>query len=172
MSRWQVAFLRCALFWLLANGAVGIAVALKPAWTGMFAATHAHLGTVGFFLSMVMGVAYWMLPRPGGVRQPRLEAITFTFLQSGMVTRVVAEPWWRATGSDLAHTLFGLSGALVFGAMVTFALAMRTRIVTLESLRAAARPRGSRSRPPEHTRGGDGLAAASAAGSEPDRGGA
>lgn len=153
MSRWQVWFLRCALFWLLANGALGITVAIKPAWTGMFATTHAHLGTIGFFLSMVMGVAYWMLPRPGGIRQPRLEAITFLFLQAGMITRVIGEPWWRATGSEFAHVLFSVSGALVFGAMITFALAMRKRIVTLETLRAAANPRGSRTRPPEHTRG-------------------
>jgi len=151
MSRWQVAFLRCALFWLLANGALGIVVAMRPSLTGLFATTHAHLGTIGFFLSMVMGVAYWMLPRPGGIRQPRMEAITFLFLQAGMLARVIGEPWWRASGSGFAHALFSFSGALVFGAMITFALAMRTRIVSLDTLRAAANPRGSRKRPPEHS---------------------
>lgn len=155
MSRWQVWFLRCALVWLLANGALGILVAIKPGLTGVVAPTHAHLGMIGFFLSMVMGVAYWMLPRPGGVRQPRLEAITFALLQSGMVTRVVGEPWWRATGSELAHALFSVSGALVFGAVITFALAMRTRIVTLDTLRAAAKPRGTRTRPQSHHRDPD-----------------
>ena len=151
MSRWQVAFLRCALVWLLANGALGIVVAIRPGLTGLLAPTHAHLGTIGFFLSMVMGVAFWMLPRPGGLRQPRLEAITFVLLQAGMVTRVVGEPWWRAGGSDLAHALFSASGGLVFGAVVTFALAMRQRIVTLDTLRSAAKPRGARTRPPRHT---------------------
>ena len=52
MSRWQVAFLRCALVWLLANGALGIVVALRPGLTGVLAPTHAHLGMIGFFLSM------------------------------------------------------------------------------------------------------------------------
>lgn len=150
MSRWQVAFLRCALLWLLANGALGIVVAIRPGLTGLLAPTHAHLGTIGFFLSMVMGVAYWMLPRPGGVRQPRLEAMTFLLLQAGMITRVVGEPWWRASGSEFAHVLFSVSGGLVFGAVVTFAVAMRRRIVTLDTLRAAARPRGTRTRPPDH----------------------
>lgn len=150
MSRWQVGFLRCALLWLLANGAFGILVALRPGLTGILAPTHAHLGMIGFFLSMVMGVAYWMLPRPGGLRQPRLEAVTFLLLQAGMITRVVGEPWWRATGSTFAHGLFSVSGGLVFGAVIAFVLAMRTRIVTLDSLRAAARPRGTRARPEEH----------------------
>jgi hypothetical protein len=139
--------------WLLANGALGILVALRPGLGGILAPTHAHLGMIGFFLSMVMGVAFWMLPRPGGLRQPRLEAITFLLLQAGMITRVVGEPWWRATGSVFAHGLFSVSGGLVFGAVVTFALAMRTRIVTLDTLRAAARPRGSRPRPHEHQTG-------------------
>src|SRR5690606_20797470 len=99
---------------------------------------------------MVMGVAYWMLPRPGGIRQPRLEALTFLLLQAGMLTRVIGEPWWRATGSELAHALFSVSGGLVFGAVVAFAVAMRERVVSLETLRAAARPRGSRPRPAQH----------------------
>jgi len=150
VSRWQVAFLRCALLWLLANGALGIVVAIRPGLTGLLAPTHAHLGTIGFFLSMVMGVAYWMLPRPGGLRQPRLEALTFLLLQAGMITRVVGEPWWRASGAEFAHVLFGLSGALVYGAIITFAVAMRQRIVTLDTLRAAAKPRGTRNRPPAH----------------------
>jgi len=140
------------LLWLLANGALGILVAIRPGLTGLMAPTHAHLGTIGFFLSMVMGVAFWMLPRPGGLRQPRLEAITFLLLQAGMITRVIGEPWWRATGSASAHALFSVSGGLVLGAVITFALAMRKRIVTLDTLRAAAQPRGTRTRPQEHQR--------------------
>lgn len=141
LSRWQVAFLRCALFWLIANGLAGLGMALKPSLTGVLSPTHAHLGTIGFFLSMVMGVAFWMLPRPGGIKQTRLEMLTFLSLQAGMVTRVVGEPWWRATGAALPYGLFAASGGLVFLAVLTFAFAMRKRIVTVEVIRARARPR-------------------------------
>jgi len=116
-------------------------MALWPAYVAVLQPTHAHLGTVGFFLSMVMGVAYWMLPRPGGIKQTRLEMITFLFLQAGMLTRVVGEPWWRATGSALPHALFMASGGLVFAAVLSFAFAMRKRIVSVEVIRAMARPR-------------------------------
>lgn len=122
-------------------GLVGASMAVWPQMAGALAPTHGHLGTVGFFLSMVMGVAYWMLPRPGGIRQTRLEAVTFLFLQTSMVVRVVGEPWWRLTGDALPHALFSASGGLTFGAIVTFAIAMSRRVVTVDAIRAAARPR-------------------------------
>ncbi len=141
LSRWQVAFLRCALAWLVLAGLVGASMAIWPELAGALAPTHGHLGTVGFFLSMVMGVAYWMLPRPGGIRQTGHEAVTFLFLQASMVVRVVGEPWWRLTGDALPHALFSASGGLTFVAIITFALAMSKRVVTVEAIRAAARPR-------------------------------
>lgn len=116
-------------------------MAVWPHLAGALAPTHGHLGTVGFLLSMVMGVAYWMLPRPGGIKQTRLEAVTFVLLQTGMVARVVGEPWWRLSGDSLPHVLFSASGALTFVAILTFALAMSRRVVTVDAIRAAARPR-------------------------------
>ena len=88
MSRWEVAFLRCALAWRVLAGLAGMAMAVWPHLAGAIAPTHGHLGLTGFMLSMVMGVAYWMLPRPGGVRQAGYEAVTFALLQSGMVFSV------------------------------------------------------------------------------------
>lgn len=129
------------MLWLIANGLAGLAMSIWPEYIGVLQPTHAHLGTVGFFLSMVMGVAYWMLPRPGGIKQPRLEMVTFLCLQAGMLARVVGEPWWRASGDALPYALFAASGGLIFMAVLTFAFAMRKRIVTVEVIRAMARPR-------------------------------
>ncbi|HZW28516.1 MAG TPA: hypothetical protein VFF08_08655 [Trueperaceae bacterium] len=137
-------------------GLAGASMAVWPGSAGALAPTHGHLGTVGFFLSMVMGVAYWMLPRPGGIRQTGFEAVTFALLQSGMVLRVVGEPWWRLGGDALPHALFVASGVLTFAATVAFALAMSRRVVTVEAIRAAARPRGSRERPAAHAAGEQG----------------
>jgi len=131
-------------------GLAGTAMAVRPGLAGVLAPTHGHLGTVGFMLSMVMGVAFWMMPRPGGMRQTGYEAVTFALLQSGMAARVVGEPWWRLTGDPMPHALFAVSGALTFAATVSFALAMSRRFVTVEAIRAAARPRGTRERPASH----------------------
>ncbi len=139
MSRWQVAFLRAALLWLVATGAVGLYVTISPGAAGIMRATHAHMGTIGFFLAMVMGVAFWMLPRPlprpGGIRQAGLEGVTFVLLQLGLLLRVVAEPWWRSGGGQLPHALFITSGVLVLLAMITFGWAMSKRVVTIATIR-------------------------------------
>ncbi|NLG08979.1 MAG: hypothetical protein GX560_06970 [Deinococcales bacterium] len=135
MSRWQVAFLRAALLWLVATGALGLWVTLSPGLSALVRPTHAHMGTIGFFLGMVMGVAFWMLPRPGGIRQTGLEAATFLLLQAGLVLRVAGEPWWRAGGGALPYALFVASGVCLLLAMLTFAYAMSKRVVTLAVVR-------------------------------------
>lgn len=135
MSRWQVAFLRAALLWLVATGAVGLWVTIRPGVAGLMRPTHAHMGTIGFFLAMVMGVAFWMLPRPGGIRQTGLEGVTFVLLQLGLLLRVVGEPWWRSGGGAVPHALFISSGVLILLAMISFAWAMSKRVVTIATIR-------------------------------------
>jgi len=141
MSRYQVALLRGALLYLLATAGVGVVLSLRPDLVGILAPTHAHLGLVGFFLSTVMGVAFWMMPRPGGIRQEGWEAGCFYLLNGGLLLRAVSEPWWRSSGIALAHDMFVVSGAVTFTAVAAFAWAMRRRIVTVETVRAMGRDR-------------------------------
>jgi len=141
VSRYEVGLLRGAVLYLLATAAFGVLFTLRPGLVGLFGPTHAHLGLVGFFLSTVMGVAFWMMPRPGGIRQEGWEAACFYLLNAGLVLRVVAEPWWRATLAAGPHDLFVISGALTLAAVVAFAWAMRRRIVTKDVVRARSRGR-------------------------------
>lgn len=143
MSRGQAWLLRGALVYLLLTGAFGVAFTLRPGLVGVFGPTHAHLGLVGFFLSMVMGVAYWMMPRPGGIRQTGFEWTSFWFLQAGMISRLVGEPWTRLGGGLPARIVFVASGLLVLVAMASFAWAMLFRVVTIDVIRARSRPRKS-----------------------------
>ncbi len=151
MSRWQVAFLRAALGWLVATGLLGVLVSVWPSLAGPFRATHAHMGVVGFFLGMVMGVAFWMLPRPGGIKQTNWEAATFLLLQAGLVLRVISEPAWRTTLAPGWQAVFVASGVLVLAAMVAFALAMSRRVVTLETIRAKGRGRRESAAPTDES---------------------
>lgn len=139
MSRYEAWLLRGAVVYLLATGALGVLFTVRPGLVAAFGPTHAHLGLVGFFLSTVMGVAFWMLPRPGGIRQEGWEAACFYTLNAGMLLRAASEPWWRMTGDALAHALFVAAGGLAFLAVACFAWAMRRRIVTVEVLRAHSR---------------------------------
>jgi hypothetical protein len=143
VSRYEVALLRGAVVYLLATAAFGVLFTVRPGLVGLFGPTHAHLGLVGFFLSTVMGVAFWMMPRPGGIRQEGWEAACFYLLNTGLVLRTVAEPWWRASLAALPHDLFMVSGMLTFAAVIAFAWAMRRRIVTKDEVRARSRGRRS-----------------------------
>jgi hypothetical protein len=154
VSRFQVALVRAALLWLVATALLGVVFQVWPGVAGTWRTTHVHMGVLGFFLSMVMGVAYWMMPRPGGLRQEGWEAATFFALHAGLLVRVVAEPQWRRTFAPAWQAASTASGALLLVAIVTFALAMNARVVTADTVRrlrvrreAAARGSGDRLAP-------------------------
>jgi hypothetical protein len=83
---------------------------------------------------MVMGVAFWMMPRPGQIRQDRLEALAYFALNAGLLLRLVAEPWMLYTGNAALRPLLVVSGLLQAGAVATFAYAMSRRVLTKERL--------------------------------------
>ncbi|QMV32172.1 hypothetical protein [Thermus thermophilus] len=105
-----------------------------PGLVGPFRPSHVHAGLVGFFLQMVMGVAYWMMPRPGGLRQDRLEAFTFFLLNAGLLLRLLLEPF-HLMGWEGLRPWLGLSGGLQLAATLVFAYAMTRWVVTADMLR-------------------------------------
>lgn len=149
MSRFQVALVRASLLWLVATAVLGVAFQVWPGVAGLWRTTHVHMGVLGFFLSMVMGVAYWMMPRPGGLRQERWEAATFFALHGGLALRVIAEPQWRRTLAPAWQGASTASGVLLLAAIVAFALAMHARVVTADTVRR----RRVRREAPERTDG-------------------
>jgi hypothetical protein len=150
MSVYEARIIRMALVYLVLTGALGVLFYLAPAVAAYYRTTHIHLGVIGFFLSMVMGVAFWMMPRPGGLRQERHEAVTFWLLNAGLILRFFAEPAWRSTGAAPLHVATVVSGLLVFGAILVFVNAMFARVQTTDTIRrmreereAAARAGGA-----------------------------
>lgn len=134
MSRYEALLIRAGLIYLVITGALGVAFFAAPWLAGAFRATHIHLGVLGFFLSMVMGVAYWMMPRPGGLRQERSEAWTFWLLNAGLVSRTIAEPWHRLGGPPWLREASIVAGVLLLAAIVLFAWAMWARVKTAKEI--------------------------------------
>lgn len=100
-SRW---FVKTSLVCLLLASALGT---LQFGWGALFEPApppwlrplHLHLGTVGWLINMVFGVALWMFPMPKGAtrefrpRYPRGAAIAcYLALNFGLALRFVAEP--------------------------------------------------------------------------------
>jgi hypothetical protein len=140
MSRFEALFIRVALVYLVLTGLLGAAFYLWPTLMPYFRVTHVHIGVVGFFLSFVMGVAYWMMPRlPGGVRQEGLEAVTFVLLHGGLAIRVLAEPAWRYTGSAELAAANVVGAVAQVAAFAVFAYAMNARVRSAEAIRRLRR---------------------------------
>ena len=134
MGFWHYLFVRAALLYLVYTALLGTLFYLFPSLVGPFRPSHVHAGLVGFFLQMVMGVAYWMMPRPGGLRQDRLEAFTFFLLNAGLFLRLLLEPF-HLMGWEGLRPWLGLSGGLQLAATLVFAYAMTKRVVTADMLR-------------------------------------
>lgn len=147
MSFYEYLFVRSSLFYLLYTALTGTAFYLWPGLIPFFKTSHVHAGLVGFFLCMVMGVAFWMMPRPGQLRQERLEALAYFILNTGLLLRLVVEPWFLFSGNPRLEPLLVTSSLLQAAAIAVFAYAMSQRVLTKERLfELAERRKGKGSR--------------------------
>lgn len=147
MSFYEYLFVRSSLFYLLYTALTGTAFYLWPGLIPFFKTSHVHAGLVGFFLCMVMGVAFWMMPRPGQLRQERLEALAYFILNTGLLLRLVVEPWFLFSGNPRLEPLLVTSSLLQTAAIAVFVYAMSQRVLTKKRLlELAERRKGKGSR--------------------------
>ena len=127
-------FIKTALAHLVAGSGLGAWLMWKKAWGGplpnhVFITVHNHLIVVGFFLMIVMGVAYWMFPRQAGTtpreaaRDP-LAWAGYVSLNTGLLMRAFVEPF--ATGET--QPLLALSALRQMAAIFLFILAIWKRV--------------------------------------------
>ncbi|MCL5105050.1 MAG: NnrS family protein [Armatimonadetes bacterium] len=119
-------FVRLGYFWLLITGIMVLGGDIYQLLTGNLP-PHAYIGayrhaiTVGFISTLMMGVAYRVLPIFNGTQlySSRAMRISFWFLAIGNLFRV---GWQLGTlsGSTVAFAGAGLSGYLELTAMVIF----------------------------------------------------
>ena len=134
MSRYEALLIRTGLLYLVLTASFGLSFYFYPRLIPYFRVSHVHAGVLGFFLSMVMGVAYWMMPRPKQLRQDRLEAITFYLLNIGLVLRLISEPWWTYSRSATIKIFLDFSGVLLLASVIVFAIAMNARVLTAKKI--------------------------------------
>jgi len=134
MFFYEFLFVRASLVYLVYTALLGFLFYLEPGGMAYLRSSHVHAGLVGFFLNMVFGVAYWMMPRPGQLKQPGLEAATFYTLNAGLVLRLGLEPFALAGWAEALQPGLVLSALLQLAAVLVFVYAMQRRVVTNEML--------------------------------------
>lgn len=129
LTRW---FLKAAILYLLLALIAGIALALPVAsqFAGAFPA-YFHMLTFGWLTQLIFGVAFWMFPK-FSVAKPRgsgqLGWLTFIFLNTGLLLRIIAEPLQASSPSTLTGWALVASAILQWLAGVSFIVNTWNRI--------------------------------------------
>jgi hypothetical protein len=129
--------------WLFATVAVGVFAAVNRRWPILpvspvaLLQAHAHLGLAGFFLSLLQGATFQLVPMftMGTLRRPRCVAAGFACAQAGLVLLVVG-----LVAAPSCFAWFGITAivaGVVFSAIAFFAtLAGRRRRMLDPGVRA------------------------------------
>ncbi len=90
MEDYVSGFLRAAMLWLVAGTALGLAMALHPAWV-VYRPAHVHMLLLGFVTMMIAGVAYHVLPRftMAALHSPALARLHLWLANLGLVGMVI-----------------------------------------------------------------------------------
>lgn len=127
-------FIKTGLLFLVAGTIMGAFLQVRGAFgvgTGLNVETvHIHLMAIGFVLMLIMGVAYWMFPRPSGAtpREAARDPLAWTsyfLLTPGLVLRVLR---YLFLTPPLAMPVLVLSAALQAGGILCFVLAIWKRV--------------------------------------------
>ncbi|MBI1745169.1 MAG: hypothetical protein HYR55_01105 [Acidobacteria bacterium] len=128
-------FIKTAVVYLMLGSGLGGFLLLNKGWFQIgvpheLITIHNHIISVGFILMMIMGVAYWMFPRPAGVplqktaREP-LAWANYFLLNVGLILRIVSEPFPQRPGTG---KLLGLSALLQMLGLAAFVLGIWKRV--------------------------------------------
>jgi hypothetical protein len=123
-------FVKTSFIYFIAALATGLLLSLGPMlpWPRMVGAVspvYFHLFMVGWVTQLIIGVAFWMFPkftqkRPRGSEW--LAWLTYAFLNSGLMLRILAEPGQVIYNHFLWAWLLVLSALLQWLGGMTFVL--------------------------------------------------
>lgn len=103
---------------------------------------HGHAGFVGWLVNVVIGVALWMFPlaretfpTTAGRYPPRAALACWTFLNVGLLMRLLIEPWYQLRG----HPALAGAGLVVSAVLQASAIGIFASIVW-HRIRPPSRP--------------------------------
>jgi cbb3-type cytochrome oxidase subunit 1 len=112
-------FIKTAFLYLLAGAAVGAMLLIQkaiPGWGGIWQYLPLHIQWMvfGWMLQLVMGVAYWMLPRFGAERRREGAAAAAYFLMNLGILLLAAAQIEGNTKLTILGSLTEMSAVLCF----------------------------------------------------------
>lgn len=140
-------FIKTAIAFLAVGLAIGVWMMARRELADHFPtpyeiSAHTHAILVGFVMTMILGVALWLFPRPekGDVRyNPALVETSYWLLTVGTAIRVAGELARPAVSGLWLRWLVLLAGTAQALALVTFFYTMWTRVRSAGSREREAR---------------------------------
>ncbi|HSM55910.1 MAG TPA: hypothetical protein VK879_07120 [Candidatus Sulfomarinibacteraceae bacterium] len=124
LTRWSI---RTSFLYLLAALLVGVLWALRslismPPVVNTLSPVYFHLFLVGWITQLIFGVVFWLFPKSEGDRpdEEPLGWLTYIFLNSGLVLRLIAEPNSAFAPGSVWGWLLVVSAVLQWLAALTF----------------------------------------------------
>jgi hypothetical protein len=127
-------FIRTAFAWFAigfvwAAAITLIKVADRTELRHAFITAHAHILLVGFFMNVVMGVAFWMFPRPPDRRMNEpLAVAAYAMLNFGLLMRISFEWAQEEHHGQVYGALLATSGVIQALGGLLFAVVIWPRV--------------------------------------------
>lgn len=97
-----------------------------------------HMLMVGWITQIIFGVSIWMFPgrnRDEGFKAQKWGWLTFFFLNTGLLLRIISEPLSGSSSSEIWKPLLVLSAILQLLAGMTYVIEMWPRIMSKKQQR-------------------------------------
>lgn len=131
-------FIKTGLVFFLLSLLLGVALEIDTINIPSFIPLFWHLLMVGWITQIIFGVSLWMFPgrnREEGFAAQKWGWLTYFFLNSGLLLRVIAEPLLSTSGNWVWDILIALSAVTQFLAAITYTIEMWPRIQSKEQRR-------------------------------------
>ncbi len=131
MPRIARIFIKTGLVFFLLSLLLGLVLELELFNSLSLVPLFWHLLMVGWITQIIFGVSLWMFPgrtRQEGLKPQRWGWLTYLFLNSGLLLRVVAEPMLRFSQAGVWNILLAISAAAQVLAAITYTIEMWPRI--------------------------------------------
>lgn len=119
---------------LIASLLIELEIAVIPGLIPLFW----HMLMVGWITQIIFGVSIWMFPgrnRDEGFKAQKWGWLTFTFLNAGLISRIMSEPFAGPASSGFWKSLLVLSAILQVLAVTTYLIEMWPRIMSKKQQR-------------------------------------
>lgn len=112
MDRHVVRFIQASLLWLVGGVTLGVAMAIRPAWT-VYRPVHLHMLLLGFVMMMIAGVAYHVFPRFAATPLYSARIAEFHLIAANLGLALLASGFaLRAHADSRSAILMGSGGAI------------------------------------------------------------